>query len=708
MPEVIKPSNLNLVWADAGDKIKPSDAKIHEGWVVEIPTRQNFNWLDGRQDQAIAHINQRGIPEYDRTTDYIGGKSYTQGSNGTIYFSIRDSKDVDPVVDKTNSYWVEAFISPEGYLGGKRFVGYEPFSTDFTAVVNHRYFLSAPLTVTLPTDAVNGDAVVVATDPAVVASVEDADSNTYSLESDETVFIFSANGWLKINGGGEGGGSVSLNGPTIVTQGTTNAYTITDYNAFSVYTTSTSVGTFTRTGDTISLVVPNPANATQVVLTVTRDGVPETFVVAVGDQSVATPSITYPSEGQVAVEAAPTLSGTVFSTVPVGQDTHQSSQWQVSTNSGFTNIIFDSGTTTTNKTSVQVPTGVLSLGTQYFARVKYTGAIIGDSAWSATRTFTTANQSVITPTVMVTGGPANVGETPTITTSAFAVSSGSDTHSSTDWQVVRASDSTVVWQSLGNTTNKTSIIVPAQILQVGTQYIARVRHAGATAGKSAWGEYNFTTLTVFFVFDPSSAGLPYGGGYYAGANIVVDGVQYALVVAPKAQGGEYTGTLALSNSSSKPNTNSYDGLMNTELLYALGSPSAIFTKGLDINGYNDWYIPSGDELEIIYRYLKPGTASNAITVDSPYDTPNGVNSHSSPNGNQYTYINPSQTKSSLFKAGGVEAFPPSSDYYWTSTLSLGFASPRGQARKFENGYVLSTAASQLRRLRAVRRVPIPT
>jgi hypothetical protein len=704
MPEVIKPSNLNLIWADAGDKIKPSDAKIAEGWIVEIPTRQNFNYLDWRQDAAISHINQRGVAEWDLNTDYLGGKSYTQGSDGVIYFCVQNTVGVDPTQDTAGEYWVEAFVTSSGYLGGKRFVGYETFSTNFTAVANHRYFLSAPATVTLPA-ALNGDAVVVAKDPAVIATVVDNLGTIYNLNSDdETVFVYTANKWVRLDDGGPTSGDVSLNGPVLVTQGSTNSYTISDYNAFSTYTTTTSVGTFTRTNNTISLVVPNPANATQITLTVTRDGNPQSFLVAVGAQSVATPTITYPSQGQTAVERAPTLTGSAFATVPTGQDTHQSSQWQIASDAGFTTIVYDSGVSTTNKTSVQVPSGVLALGTVYYARVRYTGVIIGASAWSPVRTFTTANQSVNTPTVSVTGSPTNVGETPTLTTSAFSVSSGTDTHTSTDWQIVRVTDSVVVWQSMGNTTNKTSIIVPGGILQVNTQYTARARHSGAASGSSAYGESTFTTQVQFFVFDPSSAGMAYGGGYYAGANIVVDGIEYALIVAPKAQGGESGSTMRFNYYTNSPGpTNSYNGASNTEFLQAQTSglntyDAANFCGNLTINGYADWYLPAKDEMEICYRYLKPSTDITAISGGA------GVNNYSNPTGTAYTSANrPVQTSVALFKTGGVEAFTRAQ--FWTST---GFNGQDECVLDMSNGYPGSVHTTQLCRVRAVRRVPIPT
>lgn len=698
MAEYSKPTSLGIIWADGGDKIKPSDDKIQTGWLPEIPTRQNFNWLDNRQDQFNAHVNQHGIAVWDQYTPYVAMKSYTQGSDSIIYRAKQDNLAVDPVSDTTNVYWEQAFVTADGYFGGKRFVGYESFSSDLLAVVNHRYFLTSPATIIMPVDAVQGDAVVVAKRSDIVVVV-----GGFTLQSeDEATFVYDNGAWIKISSSVDDENSVTLSGAVLVTQGTTNDYNITNYNSFSQYSVSSSIGTVSRVDDVISLVVPNPTVATQINLTVTRDGTTSLFLVAVGAQSVATPSITYPIEGQTAVELTPTLQGSAFTTIPVGQDTHQSSQWQVATDAGFTDIKFDSGVDTVNKTGVAIPPAALNISTTYYARVRYTGAIIGVSAWSVVRTFVTTNKYIVTPTVAATNGPDQVDETPTISTSAFTVFGGTDTHTSTDWQIVKVSDSSVVWQSLGNTTNKLSVVVPANLLLESTSYKARARHSGAILGSSAWGEYAFITKDQFFTFTPASAGLAYGGGYYAGANIVVGGVEYAIIVAPKAQGGEGVSDLKWKTSTSTTvgTTSGNDGVTNTNSMMLAGKaqhPAAAFCYDLVINGFDDWYLPAYDELEICYRYLKPSTAPNY--VNNFY----GVNTSSRPVGAEYTATSPTQTNSEIFRVGGIEAF--SSGTYWSSTeieasRALNFSMSSGLF-----GHVFKDSAYPVR---AIRRVPIPT
>lgn len=112
MALILKPSNLSLTWASGGDILNPGDTKYATGWQVEIPPRQWFNYLDNRQDTAIAHINQHGVPTWDATTEYQEDKSYVQGStNGTIYRCVQTHINQDPETDVSNTYWITAFAS---------------------------------------------------------------------------------------------------------------------------------------------------------------------------------------------------------------------------------------------------------------------------------------------------------------------------------------------------------------------------------------------------------------------------------------------------------------------------------------------------------------------------------------------------------------------------------------------------------------------
>lgn len=102
--------DLSLLWASAGDILQPSDSKIQQGWAPEIPPRQWFNWLDNRQDQAIAHIAQHGISVWSSELEYQAGKSYVQGSDGLIYKALTTHTNINPVGGALGN-WESAFIT---------------------------------------------------------------------------------------------------------------------------------------------------------------------------------------------------------------------------------------------------------------------------------------------------------------------------------------------------------------------------------------------------------------------------------------------------------------------------------------------------------------------------------------------------------------------------------------------------------------------
>lgn len=117
MAEIAKP-DLSLIWASSGDTLKPSDTKIQQGWQVEIPPRQWFNWYQNKTDTAIAHINQHGIPVWDAKTEYQANKSYVQDETGVVYKALQTNVNREP--SDNPDYWMSAFAdataSPAGMV----------------------------------------------------------------------------------------------------------------------------------------------------------------------------------------------------------------------------------------------------------------------------------------------------------------------------------------------------------------------------------------------------------------------------------------------------------------------------------------------------------------------------------------------------------------------------------------------------------------
>ena len=188
-------------------------------------------------------------------------------------------------------------------------------------------------------------------------------------------------------------------------------------------------------------------------------------------------------------------------------------------------------------------------------------------------------------------------------------------------------------------------------------------------------------------------GAAFEGGYYAGL-IALNGETFGIVVAPKAAGeleeatwGEYGNDLQAARHFN-------DGLANTQAMAEASSDLARWMLALDINGFADWYLPSRDELELLYRHFKPTTDSNWVYR-------HGENPSSVPMGYPYTAEQPGQTQLPEFQADATEAFEAS--WYWSSTQ----CSPNGAwGQTFGGGYQYNGPKDLELRARAVRRFKV--
>jgi SPP1 family predicted phage head-tail adaptor len=97
--------------------------------------------------------------------------------------------------------------------------------------------------------------------------------------------------------------------------------------------------------------------------------------------------------------------------------------------------------------------------------------------------------------------PANnatgISLTPTITSSAFTISAGDDTHRATHWQITLATDTLFATPVIDafSTVDKTSLILPAGKLAFETEYIVRVSYSGRLFDASPWSvSSKFTTI----------------------------------------------------------------------------------------------------------------------------------------------------------------------------------------------------------------------
>ncbi len=194
---------------------------------------------------------------------------------------------------------------------------------------------------------------------------------------------------------------------------------------------------------------------------------------------------------------------------------------------------------------------------------------------------------------------------------------------------------------------------------------------------------------------PEVINTPFAGGFYAG-KIMVNGIAYALIVAPKAEGET---ELPWNDSDDRvTGAESFnDGAANTAAMLVAGSDLAKWAAGLNIDGYADWYIPSLDELEVIYRALKPTTETNTLYARS------GINASAIPPTMPYTRAEPAQTTAEAFQSGGEQAFADT--WYWTSTQHA-YYSDYAWVQVFYYGFQNYYGKSYSGRARAVRRLPI--
>lgn len=203
---------------------------------------------------------------------------------------------------------------------------------------------------------------------------------------------------------------------------------------------------------------------------------------------------------------------------------------------------------------------------------------------------------------------------------------------------------------------------------------------------------------MYSVIEEVAPGRPigesYGGGFYAG-RIKIGANTYELIVSPK-DGGE--NNLSYSSWGFDITTNDpiNDGwqIRTNQIEDWLPNYMAqeVFTR-YTIGGFNDWYMPSKEEMEIIYRAFKPTTANNVTT--------SGVNGSSIPATSNYTATNPAQTSVALFKAGGSEAFDADT-YYSASRSDVGGATAR--TKSFLDGSDSYDDSTNGHRVRAIRRI----
>ena len=169
---------------------------------------------------------------------------------------------------------------------------------------------------------------------------------------------------------------------------------------------------------------------------------------------------------------------------------------------------------------------------------------------------------------------------------------------------------------------------------------------------------------------PTRIGQKSPGGHFAGINRIGNNC-YAVIVSPKDV--EATGLKWQTFNLPTLNTSSVcDGLSNTTSMSDSNNPAAHYCLGLVVDGCNDFYLPSKNELEICYRNLKPIRRLNmdyhSNVNRGNLSHSNGTNLTSIPIGKPYSWIgSPFQTLVLSFQLGGKSKFEVESNEYHSST-----------------------------------------
>lgn len=252
-----------------------------------------------------------------------------------------------------------------------------------------------------------------------------------------------------------------------------------------------------------------------------------------GDGFITTPQITAPLQGSEDIAIATVLECTPFDTSSNVITSHLSTDWEISSTQNFSNIVFQA---LDSSSKLSIVASNLQANTQYFARVRHK-SVDFVSDWGMGVSYTTTAAGINTPTLTISGGTTDVIETPTFTGSAFAVTNDTDTHVSTTWEIYQGA--TLIWSSVADTSNKTSITVPSGELLANNTYEAKITYIGSKY-TSATSSVSFSTLSSF-IDTPVLSG-PSSANELAVINITIDNYDVTNTYVISVTDGSYLRT----------------------------------------------------------------------------------------------------------------------------------------------------------------------
>lgn len=286
----------------------------------------------------------------------------------------------------------------------------------------------------------------------------------------------------------------SYNGPmiegvTTMVVNTQAQFVITDYDVFATYNLAAISGNVSRQHNIITYTAPGAAGSGG--FTLNGKSFPVTIIQTA---TVQKPTIVTPHNETYTVRGNITITSSAFA-IGSGSTTHEGSDWQLATDVNFTNIIDSLTNSSSSKTAWNTTLALDDV--DYYIRVRHKGAgAYGYSAWSDIVHIQTSLNAIVARPTLNTPSYNQSQTTVSLSSSAFTLSSGSDTHQGTDWQLALDSNfDVVIKQTINSTFDKTTKVFHG--LSPNATYYLRVRYKGTTSGYSEWSDpISFTTTSL--------------------------------------------------------------------------------------------------------------------------------------------------------------------------------------------------------------------
>lgn len=119
------PTNLDVdIWASGAAepdfKLDPQSAKYAQGWVVELARVDYENYIQNRQDEAIANIVENGVPHWESTITYQRQSTARSPLDSYVYISINNgvTGGSDPSVDISGNWVRQDKFTSDSILQG--------------------------------------------------------------------------------------------------------------------------------------------------------------------------------------------------------------------------------------------------------------------------------------------------------------------------------------------------------------------------------------------------------------------------------------------------------------------------------------------------------------------------------------------------------------------------------------------------------------